>query len=115
MAFLIFSTFVFGAAADAVASGNSAKMPTIRELTLVGTWWGINGTPGRLVLKANHSYTYSVAGGHGAWRATPGGAVFTGTLGAWNHGRASTKRGVLEFSWTRANGAKNWFVFQKVR
>jgi hypothetical protein len=116
------SAVAFGVAPSTVASGNKvgplsngpALTMTAKKVALVGKWQGINGTPGRLVLRANHTYSYSVGGGGGRWSAVTGGAVFTGTLSSWNHGRASTKRGVLEFSWTRADGAKSWFVFAKV-
>jgi hypothetical protein len=96
-------------------SAASSSTTSTKKVALVGKWQGINGTPGRLVLRSNHTYTYSVGGGGGTWRATTSGAFFTGTLRAWNRGFASTKRGVLEFYWTRANGAKAWFVFQKIK
>lgn len=83
------------------------------DSTLVGEWQGINGTPGLLTIGSDHTYTYS-SGGSGAWQATSEGAVFSGTLSAWNGGQATIDEyGVLEFYWQSSSGT-NYFVFEKV-
>lgn len=75
----------------------------------VGTWDGINGTAGEIVIAADGGYTFN---------GTPGGSVersgdelrFSGDLGAWDGGRAKLSESdtVLEFYWSG-----NWMVFEK--
>lgn len=79
---------------------------------LAGTWYGISGTAGSIELRADGSYLHNGRSG-GAWRAEGNQVRFTGSLAAWNGGRASLRDGVLEFSWTSPEGFKNWFVFQR--
>ncbi len=54
-------------------------------------------------------------GGEGRVTASPEGLVFSGVLSAWNQGRAalSADRQVFEFYWRNADGAQNYFAFQR--
>jgi hypothetical protein len=90
----------------------NAPASTPAGADMAGEWWGINGTAGQIVIRSDGSYL---------WSGKPGGHVkrsgdqlqFDGALAAWDGGRASIKRDVIEFYWTTASGAKQYFVFGK--
>jgi len=54
-------------------------------------------------------------GGEGRVSASGAGLVFSGVLSAWDQGRAtlSADRKLIEFHWTNADGARNYFAFQR--
>lgn len=79
---------------------------------LAGVWHGIANTVGQIELSADGTYRYN-GGAGGRWRQAGDKVMFDGALEAWNNGVASLKNGVLEFSWTNAEGFNNWFVFQR--
>jgi len=81
--------------------------------SLVGTWYGIAGTPGSIELRGDGSYKFNGKPG-GRYRRSADQIVFVGALASWNKGRAQLKGDVLEFKWKNAEGFNNWFVFQKV-
>lgn len=78
---------------------------------LAGIWRGINGTAGELDIRPNGSYTFN--GAPGRYTHNGGDVVFSGPLSAWNDGRATVNRDVIEFYWTTRSGAKQWFTFEK--
>lgn len=80
--------------------------------SLLGTWYGAGDTKGTIELHADGTYDWS--GNHAGRYSVAGTKVtFTGSLTAWNGGVAQlNKRGdTIEFYWTNADGAKQWFVF----
>lgn len=103
----VFTIAPFGAPARGDASVPQAG-------GLAGHWYGIAGTSADLVLKADGTY---ISGGSasGTWRQQGSDVVFTGPLAAWNggHGKLKPKGDVIEFYWTNAAGAKQYFVIGK--
>ena len=101
-----------------VLTGATASRPAAKPIipavaaALVGTWYGIAGTPGSIELRGDGSYKFNGKTG-GRYRRIADEVVFDGALAAWNKGRAQLKDGVLEFKWKNADGFDNWFVFQR--
>jgi hypothetical protein len=91
-----------GGARDAHASASD---------DLAGKWYGINGTAGLVRIHRDGMYTFNEE--RGQYRQNGNTIVFSGPLSVWNGGRATVGRGVIEFYWTNANGAKQYFVFAK--
>ena len=89
-----------------------APPPAAASNSLPGVWYGIASTPGNLELSADGSYKLNGRAG-GRYRRIGNDVIFDGALSAWNGGHASLKDDVLEFYWTNAEGAKNWFVFRR--
>ena len=81
---------------------------------VVGTWYGTAQTVGTIELRPDKTYSY---GGRpaGTYRVEGNRLYFTGSLSAWDNGRATLTNGNLEFYWTNAQGWKQWFSFAKGR
>ena len=81
---------------------------------LAGHWYGVAGTVADLTLAPDGTY---ISGGsaHGTWRREGSDVWFTGPIEAWNkgHGKLKAKGDVIEFYWTNAAGAKQYFVIGK--
>ncbi len=81
---------------------------------LSGHWLGIAGTAADVTIKPDGTY---VSGGTatGTWRQQGSDVYFTGPLAAWNggHGKLKPSGDVIEFYWTNAAGAKQYFVLAK--
>ncbi len=79
---------------------------------LAGIWHGISTTVGELRIKPDGAYVLNgTSSGH--VKRNGNSMVFDGPLTAWDNGRATLNRGVIEFYWTTSSGAKNWFTFAK--
>jgi hypothetical protein len=90
-------------------AGNAGKIAQpVKSNSLVGTWYGANFV-GQIEVNANGMYT-SQNSGSGRWRMDGNDVVFTGSLVAWNNGRATLNKGNLEFYWTTPAGAKQYFA-----
>lgn len=104
------------AAASAMSAGKPATKPPEKSprSSLLGNWYGINGTVATVELRGNGSYLWAGSNA-GTWRREGNEIVFTGTLAAWNSGRGKLNQtaDVLEFYWTNREGAKQYFVLQK--
>lgn len=79
---------------------------------LTGEWLGIAGTYGRVRIYANGTYLFNELSGR--YQRSGNTIVFSGPLSVWNGGRATIGNGTIEFYWTTAEGAKQYFVFEKV-
>jgi hypothetical protein len=97
---------------QAPASGKSSSGAI--PASLVGTWYGTAKTVGTIEMRPDGTYSY---GGRpaGTYRADGNHIIFTGSLSAWDNGRATLTNGNLEFYWTNAQGWKQWFSFAKGR
>lgn len=78
---------------------------------LTGTWIGINGTAGRIDISPDGTYAFN--GTSGRYSVSGDSVIFTGPLSAWNGGRGKFHDNIIEFSWTNAEGASQYFVFEK--
>jgi hypothetical protein len=87
------------------------RTPATSTSALTGEWIGINGTAGRVRIFADGTYTFNDVSG--SYRQSGDQITFSGPLSAWNGGRARIGAGVIEFSWTTAEGANQYFVFEK--
>lgn len=108
-------SFSITAPGTAVAGKPAAKPPEKSpQASLLGNWYGINGTVATVELRGNGSYLWAGSNG-GTWRREGNEIVFTGPLAAWNSGRGKLNQtaNVLEFYWTNREGAKQYFVLQK--
>ena len=96
--------------APASENSSSGAIPA----SLVGTWYGTAQTVGTIEMRPDGTYSY---GGRpaGTYRANGNHIIFTGSLSAWDNGRATLTNGNLEFYWTNAQGWKQWFSFAKGR
>lgn len=82
--------------------------------SLAGRWIDPKNSQ-TLDLRADGSYRIG-AGGSGRFTVEGDRLVFTGALAAWDEGRATlTQPDVIEFYWTAASGAKNYFAFLRSR
>lgn len=82
--------------------------------SLAGRWIDPKNSQ-TLDLRADGSYRTGV-GGSGRFTVEGDHLVFTGALSAWDEGRATlTQPDVIEFYWTAASGAKNYFAFLRSR
>jgi hypothetical protein len=56
-------------------------------------------------------------GGEGKVEATAEGLAFSGVLSAWNQGKATVTAdgSAIEFYWTNAQGAKQYFAFLRAK
>jgi len=109
---------VFAAGAFTIAGAGAAQSATAStasgSASLAGHWYGIAGTIADIVIKADGTYV-SAGSARGTWRADSNSVLFTGPLAAWNNGRGklNTRDDVIEFYWTNAAGAKQYFVLEK--
>jgi hypothetical protein len=76
-----------------------------------GDWIGIAGTFGRVRIFPNGTYYFNEL--RGSYQQSGDQIVFSGPLAVWNNGRATMHNGLIEFYWTTAQGAKQYFVFEK--
>lgn len=104
--------FLIGRAGQKTPTAGAAAAAAESPRGVVGVWNATAGGVGTLELKADRTYIY---GGRkaGRYRVDGDNVYFTGTLASWNHGRAALKDGSLEFSWSRPDGAKQWFSFAR--
>lgn len=79
---------------------------------LTGEWIGIAGTYGRVRIYGNGTYLFNELSG--TYRRSGNAIVFSGPLSVWNGGRAMIGERTIEFYWTTAEGAKQYFVFEKI-
>jgi hypothetical protein len=94
------------------AEPNSVVPKHSASTALTGEWLGIAGTYGRLRMYSNGTYLFNELGGH--YETSGNFIVFSGPLAVWNRGRATIGNGTIEFYWTTPEGAKQYFVFEKV-
>ena len=90
---------------------SNAVMPTMptSTATLAGDW---REPTTFAAIHLNADGTYSTPAGPGGSFAIQGvWVVFTGTLAAWNAGRAVFSNGSIEFRWTDGTGTERHFVF----
>ena len=87
--------------------------PTTALSALAGQWIDPRNAQS-FELFADGRYRTGV-GGAGRVTASSEGLVFSGVLSAWNQGRATlfADRQVIEFYWRNADGAQNYFAFQR--
>jgi hypothetical protein len=78
---------------------------------LTGDWIGIAGTFGRVHIYPDGRYTFNELAGR--YTSSGNTIVFSGPLAVWNNGHATIGNGTIEFYWTTAEGAKQYFVFEK--
>jgi hypothetical protein len=78
---------------------------------ITGEWIGIAGTYGDVHIYGDGSYTFNQL--RGSYRQSGRNITFAGPLAVWNGGHATLGNGVIEFYWTTAQGAKQYFVFEK--
>lgn len=104
-------TFTVGPLGQSSAQKTTARPPSGK---LAGHWLGIAGTFADLTINPDGTY---ISGGsaHGTWRQEGDTVIFTGPLTAWNdgHGKLKPSGDVIEFYWTNAAGAKQYFVIGK--
>jgi hypothetical protein len=81
---------------------------------LAGHWLGIAGTIADITINADGTYV-SRGAPPATWRQQGDNIIFTGPLAAWNNGRGKLRPDgkVIEFYWTNAAGAKQYFVLGK--
>lgn len=112
----ILLALLMASATVAVASGQAPVKPqtnAISNAAVTGTWYAIANTYGSPIeLKADGSYLFGGQQG-GRYKVTASGINFTGSLASWNNGQSTLKNGVMEFYWTNASGAQNYFAYSR--
>ena len=104
---LIWATTPVAQAASQSQTGQTSNT------AVTGTWYAIANTHGSPIeLKADGSYLFGGQPG-GRYKVTANGISFTGSLASWNNGQSTLKNGVIEFYWTNASGAKNYFAYSR--
>jgi hypothetical protein len=104
--------------ADTVLAGGmfskgtpAAPQQSTTSSSASGDWIGIAGTYGRVRILPNGTYYFNEL--RGRYEQSGNQIVFSGPLAVWNNGRATMHNGLIEFYWTTAQGAKQYFVFEK--
>lgn len=107
-------TFKIAAVNTSSGSVSQSGAPISTASQLSGHWYGIAGTSADLQLYADGTYV-SAHSVKGTWCQSGNQVTFTGPLSAWNQGRGqlNPKGDVIEFQWTTATGAKQYFVIGK--
>ncbi len=82
--------------------------------SLLGIWYGAGDAKGTIELLPDGTYTWSGKPA-GQYQVSGDNIVFTGSLAAWDQGRAklNARRDFFEFYWTTPAGAKLWFAFTR--
>ncbi len=101
------------AAPPAAAPARAPVSPRIAALiALVGTWRATAGIMGTIEMTDDGRYAFNgQPAGH--YKVYGNDIVFDGRLAEWNGGRATVTDGHLDFYWTGADGAQQWYSFAK--
>ena len=96
------------------ASQEQAPRGAPPPASLLGIWYGAGDAKGTIELRPDGTYTWSGKPA-GQYQVSGDDIVFTGSLAAWDQGRAklNARRDVFEFYWTTSAGAKLWFAFTR--
>ncbi|HZU24414.1 MAG TPA: hypothetical protein VFA04_02775, partial [Bryobacteraceae bacterium] len=107
---------VFAAGTFTIGPLGETAQPAVQHASasLAGHWLGIAGTIADVTINADGTYV-SRGAPPATWRQEGNTVIFTGPLAAWNNGRGKLRPDgkVIEFYWTNASGAKQYFVLAK--
>jgi hypothetical protein len=94
------------------ASQDQASRGAPPPASLLGIWYGAGDAKGTIELRPDGTYAWSGKPA-GNYQVSGDNIVFTGSLAAWDQGRAklNARRDAFEFYWTTPAGAKLWFAF----